>query len=301
MARVNRYKMFGFTLVTHIDFPMLQYAEESSENVDIKLSNFPYEQKSEYDAGDDTNYFIVDFGINLLYFIPKSDNPSNEILVFSDENEKIRSSFLNIPVSLFLLRYNGLMLHVSCIEQNGDIFGFCGEKGTGKSTLSFLLSKTYNLFSDDSLYARFSESGMLCYRTNSFIRLHMNTFLMYGKENDFNGLHKNLVGKAYVFPDQMGLKSSCKNVGHLKRLYFLKRNKNGLFEVKSVTENILKKIYLLNNIIGMPYVNNELLLKIVYWDSYQYLINNVDFYEMTVPDDLDKMSKLIKSIEEVFL
>ena len=296
-----RYDLFGFILETQLEFPILQITQKQNSDNIIKLSVLPYEKNSEHDLNDNKNNFVINFGINLIYIVPKPENPCNDITVFSDEEEKVRSSFLNIPMSLFLLRYKGFLLHISCIEKSGILIGFCGEKGVGKSTITFLLSKYYNLFSNDALYVQSEVNNIVGYRTNSFIRVAQNTFEMYGKENDFHKLNKNIMGKAYVFPEQMGLKSSKNNTGQLKRIYFLKRYNDITIKNIRIESFIKKKLYLFNNIIGAYHIKDELFLSMASWEAYTCLMNNVEFFEMNVPDNLDLTKSTIENkMSELF-
>ena len=81
---------------------------------------------------------------------------------------KALTSFIRITFSLFILKENGMLIHASAVELNGEAFLFMGKSGTGKSTHSMLWQQCFpscNLLNDDNPAVRITGGKVMAFGT----------------------------------------------------------------------------------------------------------------------------------------
>ena len=81
---------------------------------------------------------------------------------------KALTSFIRIAFSQVILKKNGMLIHASAVELNGEAFLFMGKSGTGKSTHSMLWQQCFpscNLLNDDNPAVRITGGKVMAYGT----------------------------------------------------------------------------------------------------------------------------------------
>ena len=138
------YELYDYILKTNLKIPFLietNYSEKSPKDI-IELIVHTAEDFHNIYTNEQL-WTILDFKINLVYLI---SNENNIIEAFTDDNEKVISSFFNIPLALFAFKHKRFIIHSSSFEKDGYVYGFIGAKGAGKSTLLSVICKKYNFF-----------------------------------------------------------------------------------------------------------------------------------------------------------
>ena len=284
-----KYEIYGIVVETNFKIDIL--IPTTPKISMLKIINYPLQL---YNPDQIKNKYIqIDFQCGLIYLINKFENV---ILVFSDNINKVISSLFNIPFALFFNNIKkGLLLHISTVQlKNKDIIGFTGEKGSGKSTITFMLSQYLSLFSDDTLFIS-NDKPHLGYSAGSFIRLNSDVLYMHKQKEIYENAIKNIAGKAYVFPNELGYPSPEEFFGTLKKIYKINRKDTKSIIVKPIVTKISKILLLIQNLIGKEYISNSELLDTYRSEIFEYLISNVKFYELDVPNNLQILNDLIKS------
>ncbi len=276
------YKLLDYTLISTIHIPFLY--EETNDNVERFKVIYLKVYYENYDNKSNGESVVIDFNYNLTYIIYQNDNL---IEVYTDSDEKVISSFFNVPLSIYMMRDNAVILHTSSIEIEGKIFAFCGEKGAGKSTLTFLLSQTYNFFSDDTLLLKKEKGGLYARNIISIMRLCKDTYEKITQLNNFDNYQHNVVGKAYVSPENVNFKTSCVNFGQLKAIFFIKRISEPIFKLHKIDSSIVKYINIVNNIVGSHYIRNEWLLEEHTKELLKPIVDNVTMYKLYLPSNFE--------------
>jgi hypothetical protein len=294
MTNAYIYKLHKFYLFSSIEIPLLEQVKNNITNneliIKLNIHHNIYNQDQIKDKYLHKDIYYIDFGANLIYIIHKQNNL---IEAYTDNNENIITSFFNVPLSLYLVRYNGILLHASTIEINRRIIGFCGDKGAGKSTMVMLLSKKYNLFSDDTIYIESEDDNIIALSANRFTRLTKETFNIITRRYDFDKFPHNIIGKAYIFPDKIGLKSSDSDRGILSALFIINRSNIDSIRIEKVTSLIAKKIAVWHNIVGINYFDDRNFLVEINTELIETLIAKIAFYRLLVPNNILCLEKFI--------
>ncbi len=289
------YILLDYILISTIKIPFLSMCEFPNANAPKRMKLCVYLQM--YNGKILNNASVIDFKCNLTYVIYNNDNL---IEAYTDNIEKVISSFFNIPLALFLERDNALILHASSIEIDGNVFAFSGNKGMGKSTLTFLLSQYYNFYADDTLVIKYEQKQMKLMRVTSYIRLCNDTYKNITQLDNFDDYLHNVMGKAYVSPADTNFKNSSVDIGRLKSIFFLERASGPDFELHLMEAPIIKYLNIVNNIVGIDQMKSELLFEEHTKELLETIVGQVRMYKLAVPYNFDYVKEsFIKFIKNV--
>lgn len=151
-----RYIVCGIEINTDFVFPYYNTQRISFNNVNsIKAKiDFLFQKNtsvlnlSRNDVVINQDGFLLFYSQKGYYYVDVTG--SKVIAYFSNEND-VLLTFSNLPLSLIALIHGAIPLHCnSLLDTQGNVSLILGDKGVGKSTLSYFLHKKgLKLFSDD--------------------------------------------------------------------------------------------------------------------------------------------------------
>lgn len=268
------YYLYNFILHTKIEFKMLKKvsSRDISDAPILHLYiNSPLPQDADY---------ILNFKENITYyFCPKNDS----IFVETDDLSLLFSSFFNIPMSIFCLYKNFVLLHGNTLFYKNNLYCFCANKGIGKTTITALLSKNCNWFSDDCLGIGEYNNQIWGYNAVNTLKLCKNTCNHLLSQSIFNSYFDKLSQKAIIPASLFTAEAPC-NKYPLKQIIFLSRNVGNSFELNPIKTRIQKAIYLIQSIVGTEYFDRLLIDIFKRTNLYEMILDKIDFYSLKIPD-----------------
>lgn len=286
MNELKVSKFYKFNLISNFlltNENKININNEKNIKLIINLSNIAKKEKISINDNNDGE-FIIESPI-ASYSIK-----NNLICAKSDSIDKIINTIYNLPSSIIALNNNDILLHASSVEFNGQIYAFCGEKGTGKSTFISYITKKYNFFSDDAIYLEsFCDEEIRCYSPNGFIKIC--TDVIEKHNVSFFSEHKKICNYNNKVVYEKISKCNNDSFYYLKKIFILKRKKIDSFYIRKVTTEYEKNMLLLDNIVGSKYIPKNLILKMIKSDIYQNIYKSIDFYYLVIKDDLEFLSK----------
>lgn len=289
-----KYYIYGIELNSPVRFESLslccksQYARYSVNLIVKPFSeSFSIASTNKYSI----KQFDVVFPIGIRYIIRPDDNL---IIAYSDDFQIIESSLFNIPFALLLASKGDLLLHASSfIDCKGRLCAVSAEKGKGKSTLTFLLGKYCDLFGDDTLCVTVNKS----YRCSPLFKLTDQTLSVAGFCNLSQPFLRNIAGKAYFDAFGKEYHSSTINSAKLEKIFFLRRGCDRRIFIEKITSKIKKASLLIDNIIGLDYVDTSFLVEFFKTESFRNAVNTIDFFNLIIPNNLQSLNELLISYD----
>lgn len=230
-------------------------------------------------------YYIFEYKDKIKYKISQ-----NKMFIDSINFEYFTSTFFNIPLSVWLILNNRILLHTNGLVFNNKLYPFCGKKGVGKSTL--VLSNVFNnknikFFSDDTICIGFEKEKLFAYCPINIIKLHKDSYDLLIDDGNFELRQKNIMNKAYVEIEEKYL-HNCNKI-ELETLFLLDRNNNiCCIEIEDITNNLQKKEILVSNVIGYKYLERTLLMKVI--NIFKKIdISSLHIIRLNIPNDLNYM------------
>ena len=106
--------------------------------------------------------------------------------------------FRNRPFAMFCSLDKRLVLHASAIESGGNVFGFCGPKGAGKTTLALYLSNCFKLFTDDQLCLFLETNDVYTISPDNIQKITKNTADVLSLNNHCGHYHPQYQKYIYI-------------------------------------------------------------------------------------------------------
>jgi len=286
-----KYKAYGLSIDSEISLPKL-LPNDSNADVNIYFQNLDNDNFNSSISGknfkitkDATYLFFKNSPLIKIYDGNKIIiNPSVEI-----DNNLLRDLILGTSFAILRHQQGLLVLHASSVNINGDSVVFLGDTGQGKSTTAFALNRRgYPLISDDVLPVQAFENDLpVVYPAYPGLRLSSEVLLKnnYGK-NKFKNSRES---RKYLLDAKNGFVSDPIPI---KRIYILQKGNN--FDVKKLSPQTAI-IELINNSFCFPSFSNlEKSLNLLQCAN---VVKNVPIKNLIVENSLDKLSRLVKSIE----
>ena len=291
------YFVYGYILKSNKEFHMLTpYKGEKNQGeiqtrifIDDNWNRDFNNQSISVDYKE--NVVILRIGRMVEYQISHTDN---QIFVYSTDFAWVESTFLNLPFALLFSQKNMLLLHASSLVIGKKIVPLCAPKGTGKTTVSMGLSRFYSFYSDDTLLLKMENENILAYYGTKHVKLTKDSYDFLIADDCFERLNKNLQGKAYVEVNE----NIETDLGQIENLFFLQRKGNDV-SVKKIFDKFTRKILLHSNICGTGTLGYEYCKIIEKLDLFQFLLNHLDFFKITVRDDKTQLETTLLEIKQV--
>lgn len=280
-----KYKLFDTALACNARFDILSIVSDDDHGLDEWL--LEYEQgnceSTNINVGvDHDGRIIVKLYTYAEYII---DFHARKITAIAPSTTYIEATIFNIPMAVVALLKQNFPLHGSAINYNGNVMAFCGEKGTGKSTLVYnllkknnCLDKNIDFFTDDALLIKACDLGWDAYSCGEYMKL-ITEEISVG-ENEVFPVMPNTMYKSYL----RQLRS--KDHGELKKIFFLKRSYGKVFSLTPITSRFEKILNLYNNLIGVDYYSAVHELTKATIEKYSNSIHKVKMYKVELPSSI---------------
>lgn len=186
--QIYYYKVYGINLKSEIELPEL-YRVEHMDQFDLFVSvghiNDELEMSSKHRNWQLNNEWLQ-FHFSGVIKCQVNRSGSEIILEsLSDDAFQVRSFLYSRALSTVLFCRGYYLLHGACVEMNGKAYGFIGESGVGKSTLTMgLMQKGYKVLSDDVVALKLNEGKFWAYPGFKRMRLTHNTFTKMNLSTD---------------------------------------------------------------------------------------------------------------------
>ena len=292
------YFVYGHKLISNIRLHILE-SFNGQTTIDFIIFTVHIDKSIKYNSNRtietffDDNKCILTLGNKTTYIIEPF---KNRIKVITSDFIWMESTFLNLPFAIFFALKNMLLLHASTlIDYNNIAIPLCANKGVGKTTTSIGLSNFFDFYSDDTLLINLENNKLNCYFGTKFIKLNKDTFSLMNSNKKFENFKKNIQGKAYY---NFGKEIKEISGAYINKLYFLKREW-GETRMDTISHPFKKKMYLHINICGTSTLGYEYCKIIVKNIVFDYIISNVEFFKLTLKDDLKYFGETIKSAKRL--
>ena len=286
MNKLYCYSIYGYKIISHIKIPFLN---ESFENKNKKTYYLSYQNYNIYhhDNEERIEFIVQKDTVNILtkYCSFVIDFKNNKINSFSEKIEYMFSNLLNLPFSFVSLYNNELLIHASGVEDKGLINIFCGTKGSGKSTLVSFLSRKINFYNDDTINVYLKNKLIATNRGRKKIKLNQDILEKHHLTIPPD-LLKTMQNKFYCDDVVLHTQNSAATDTFLDKIFFIKRHGVVKFEIVPINSNLTKKLYLLDNIIGIDFMDKTLIKKICVMPVFCYIIEKCKFFILKIPDNL---------------
>jgi len=272
MNQYHLYNIYGIIVRANVALPLIKELEGGSIwelDLDIQYNKVTFEENIILINQSD-NVFFVRLGNIAEYCIFVKQN---KITCIAKNFESFFSTLFNIPFSVYFATRGDILLHACSMQYRNELICFSGEKGVGKSTLTKILNGVeFLLYADDTLRITKDLRG---YRAHSLIKLTLETVEEFNIKEITNV--ENITKKLY------GMIESSDNVVRVASIISIKRT-NQTLKIINVSNDVIKKYIFFNNIVGVNYFSRTLLRIVL-----ENFINNVKYFELTLPDDLQKL------------
>ena len=265
---IRKYKLYNYVLKTDIEFDMLReisFQEELGQELFLFVNQPKFEEPE----------YILHFEEDIVYYF---FSKKNAIFVETSDINNLYSSFFNIPMSIYALLKNSVLIHCNGLIFNGSLFCFSGNKGLGKTTLALHMMKYGQLFSDDCIAFAIENDNVLGYNASQIIKTCEDTFNIIYKNENYSDYYDTFSKKAHKKFDLVP-----NNSIEVKKIFFLNRSIKNNFEVKEINSEIIKKMLITQSIVGTDYFHKELLEGFKNSKILQLIIDNVRFFELYIP------------------
>ena len=210
------------------------------------------EQIKEFVDKEDCRYLKYS---DCIFEYPTNDN---SIYIYANSVDAFRIIMKNAPLSFFFYLNGSVILHSSSVVFNNRIAAFIANKGTGKSTLAYSLSKRYKLFSDDQLKITSIKTPanqqclLTCYSPGTTVKLTKETSVLLGEK--LQGEYNNRYDKMILCDRSMFLQTPLP----IGAIFVLRRdNATDTPNVTPIKDSFHKKIIIKNHILGKEAISNN--------------------------------------------
>lgn len=283
------YSYFDFILESNVELTNFNRVfDNSCVKQDKIYINYIYGTPKDYEKNSVDAYISYE---DVIFHIPNNQYVIN---IISESKLAFQEVLRNKPFGVLCYLLNRTVLHASSIEHRGEIYAFCGPKGMGKTTLSFLLSQKYRLFSDDQLCIRNQADDLfLCYSPDNIQKLTSATLKLFGLPEKCESLHP-VYNKFMYYSPNISSKNGCP----LKAIFILRREEHNLpIYVEKINNHSHKIAQILNNTLGkdqllrMGYATSDIVNNLAKTDMYYLHYSNFSC-------DIDKhLKELEKTID----
>ena len=153
---MNRYIVCGIEINTEFEFLYYNIQQTLFNDINPIRAKIEFIFKRNNSAVNiSRNDIVINQEGFILYYSQKGyyhiDKTGSIIVAYFYDEKDVILTFSNLPLSLIALIHGAIPLHCnSFLDAQGNISLILGDKGTGKSTLSYYLHKKgLQLFSDD--------------------------------------------------------------------------------------------------------------------------------------------------------
>jgi len=206
--KINFYlftkKNYDYDLLFNIQELYNPYIVDRTIKIDFLINVFP---KNEY-------FFLEKKGNHYLFIFERKKNKINILNNISIS----QFNYIITQILIELLAKTGFFFHGSVVlNKKNEALIFTGKSGSGKSTISNLLSKKFKKIADDSF----------------FFKLENNTYFVYTNPNDF-AANNNCNSELY---------SIIKKGFPLRRIFFIKKAEyNKIYKINNWLD-LTKKMF----------------------------------------------------------
>ena len=199
--------------------------------------------------------------------------------------------FRNRPFAMFCSLDKRLVLHASAIESGGNVFGFCGPKGAGKTTLALYLSNCFKLFTDDQLCLFLETNDVYTISPDNIQKITKNTADVLSLNNHCGHYHPQY--QKYIYHSNNYTNNS---INMLKAVFFLRRSEKNNFAIKQINDFSHKVALIISNTVGKQsscdtIVCGDLIEKIARLDMYYLYYKGIDFCGDSIIECISNISK----------
>lgn len=295
MNKYYNYICYNFQLRSKESLGFLPQFDETKDVSEFVLelicySNRLYQNEKIY-LSSNKNQYIIESPF-ASYTI---DLERNEIKAYYENKIELESTLYNLPISIVAQNRNDILLHASSVEYRNGVIAFCADKGIGKTTFVSHLSKYLNFYSDDTLYLTQYNNGVSCFSSGLPFKMNFDTFRSHSSEKSvYEKSNNSLQNKKYIQSQMLGLKhiDTFKSL-RLKNIFFLRRvMKEKEVEIININNEIHKKSLLLNNIVGIKYLEPEHVKRIYNSPLFLYIVQNIDFKYVDIRDNLSDIQEI---------
>lgn len=263
------YYLYQFILETDIVFDMLIKFEQptvSRNNIISLLVNEELPEEPEY---------VVTFREDIKYYLyPKR----NCIYVQTSNLDYLYSSFFNIPMSVFCLFKDKVILHCNAVEIDSFLYCFSGNKAMGKTTLAMYLERYCPIFSDDCVAVDICGNKLFGYRAARTLKLCKNTYELTIKDGCYEKYYDSISQKAKILlPEETDQKLP------LKKIFFMVRSDNSNFSFEKIESKVTKKILLIQSVVGKDYMEERMIQSFGHTILFSKMIDEIPFYLLKLP------------------
>lgn len=241
-----QYSIFNKTIESNIELIKFKDYQTASLYSDIVLNITIVHPKNIREHLDYNDINIYDDNICI-----SMNKYSNKIYITTYDVDIFYNIFFNIPLGVWAILHNYLLLHSSSIKIGDNVYAFCGKKGIGKSTLLNILSKYSMFYSDDQLLLE-DKRDVLCNPSFPIIKLNKDIYHQY-----FSHIKsKQRFGK-YILKAEDVYGNCSFEKSKLQHIFFLKRYQGSSFKIQKIENDIEKRFLLLSNTIGKSFFLNS--------------------------------------------
>lgn len=280
------YNFYGYIVDSDVQFPLENCLPSVISDVKIcsQFKNTSLNEDLSIFVCDEE--YIIDSSIS-SFSINKNGNIMN---AYYCKKENFLTMIFNIPFSLLSFLKGDLLLHACSIEYRNNIIAFCGQKGTGKSTLLSYLCREFYFYSDDTINIKLKSTRLQTFNSCKILKLTEDSISLH-KIKDYSKYERNIQNKLYVPINEIGIKASTGSGLPLKDIYFIIRNPAlKKININEINDIFIKSTFLLSNIVGIDYFSADLIFKIQSNELFSYILNHVKFYKLEIPDGLEKLN-----------
>ncbi len=233
----------------------------------------------------DNNTFIIKLGDYAIYYV---DGKDNRIRCLATSFESFFSTLFNIPFSLFFASKGWCLFHACSLLREKTVICISGDKGVGKTTLSYLLAgDQLKLYSDDTLLIR---SKTRPFRAHNLMKL---TDQSVSELNIFDvNKERNIIGKRYYSIDDTKIKPS-----RIESIIFLRRTSDNKPWVEPIKLPAIKKGMLYHNIVGIGVLPYSIIKRI----DMESLFSDIPVSFLHIPSNFETLKKVKNDIESLVL
>lgn len=283
---MNRYIVCGIEINTEFEF--LYYNIQETRFHDINPIRTKIEfvfKRNNLAINISRNDIVINQEGFFLYYSQKGyyhiDKTGSIIVAYFHDEKDVLLTFSNLPLSLIALIHGAIPLHCnSILDTQGNVSIILGDKGTGKSTLSYYLQKKgLQLFSDDITIVWPYADDIIIFNGFNIVKIE--------KE-----LRTKIEEKCLLISDY-------KYFVEIPALYTYSKKIKQIFVLHKNTKSCIKQISpeLCKIQLKIHTVGNTPFKKLIYnnFDIYNRIIDNTSMYSIVaIKDGLDNLPENVQ-------